>query len=346
MFVFFLMAPALSSTAYAFAEMTRWNVYESLAVLPISLGLFGYLGWVFMDSSWLNFDDEEKDNYWKTSRWLKFLPLFLLPLVKFLAEYFSNVDKDPLKTGVRMAALLQDFLVILLGYFSLCVSHGSGLGRLFQPFTVPRSRVYTDDKGQRFEVNFIGTTLSILLVIFFSWKSMPIHLARIYHYIFFKNIPLPIASRVKCLSDTAEGRLIADIVVLLFMFYSFGVMFISCVQVTFFVNNGTLNYLKFTPIPLTPIAILFSDQFCTYGVVEYTISKWVIALCHIIVNFVAYVSLVSPPDSLTAILFQPHVPMISTVTDLPDMKDVADKPRTTAVFPENRNDKEIEIENK
>lgn len=180
MFVFFLMGATFTTTAFALIGMANWNPFESLVVLPVALGLFGYLGWVFMDSSWLNFDDEEKDNYWKTSRWLKFSPLFLLPLVKFLAEYVNKVDK----TGVRMANLMQDFLVILLGYISLCVSRGSGLGRLFQPFTIPRSRVYTDEKGQKFEVNFIGTALSILLVVFLSWRSMPEHLGRIYHYIF------------------------------------------------------------------------------------------------------------------------------------------------------------------
>lgn len=116
----------------------------------------------------------------------------------------------------------------------------------------------------------------------------------------------------------------------------------SCVQVTFFINSGALNYLKFTPIPLTPLVILFSDQFCTYGVVKYSIHRWVIVLCHVIINFVAYVSLVSPPDSLTAILFQPHVPMISTVADLPEIDMNAEKPRATAVFPET----EFEAENK
>lgn len=325
----FLMGDAGSTASRAFIKMIQERRIFELGEVLVGLGLFVYLTWVLFDSSWLNFDDEEKEKSWKTSRWTKFLPLFLLPIVKIFS----------INSGVDIAHWFQSVLVATLGYLSLCMAYGSGVGRLFQPFTVPRSRVYTDEKGQKFEVNFIGTTLSILLVLLPSWISMPAHLGRIYRFITEAKPAIPAAAASlaeSSLSATADGRLIADVVVLLFMFYSFGIMFISCVQVTFFLRKGAWNYMRFAPIPLTPIAILFTDQLCTYQTPPYTVSAWLTMLCYVIINFVVYVSLVSPPESLSAVLFQPHVPMIITVSDLPDMKDMTavEKPRTNAVFPE------------
>ena len=331
MFFIFLLGSAALSTVIAFTKMiSKYDFYEGGLVLPVGLALFWYLGWVLFDSSWLNFDEEEKEKCWKTSRWIKFLPIFLLPLVKLFKT----------KSGADTAHLIQMTLSFLLGYLSLCMPYGSGLGRLFQPFTIPRSQVYTDEKGQKFEVNFVGTTLSILLIIFPSWLSMSDPLGRIYSFIVGLNVSV-LVTKMKFLSDTQEGKLIADIVVLVFILYSFVVMFMSCVKVTFFLNTSSMNYLKFAPIALTPIAILFADQLCSYGVNSYSVSKWVSALCYVVVSFVAYVSLISPPDSLTAVLFQPHVPMISTVNDLPEMKptEELEKPRKAVVFPENENEK-------
>lgn len=343
MFVVFLMGAVLQYFKDALSSMigkgSAKDYVEMLLMFPLSLGMLGFLGWVFFDSSWLNFDDEEKERELKTSRWVKFSVLFLLPSVKLMSSY---TWKDPTATnlmdwGTEVANQIKCFLVILLAYFSLCVSYRSGLGRLFQPFTVPRSKIYTDEKGQKFEVNFIGTTLSILLIVFPCWYSSTVPIGRLFLILSgnsdkMVSVTAPYSGRY--LSDSADGRAICDGVIMLFVLYSFIVTFASCVKVTFFLK-GNFNYMKFAPIPLTPLAILFCDQLCSFGIEKsYGAQDWIFVACYVMVSFVAYVSLVSPPDSLTAVLFQPHIPMINIVTDLPEMAEV-EKPRTTAVFPDN-----------
>lgn len=342
MFVIFLMGVVFRYFKEALSSMlgkdNEKDYVEMLLIFPLSLGMFVFLGWVFFDSSWLNFDDEEKDKEWKTSRWIKFLVLFLLPLVKYFS---ASAHKDPKATdlgpwGLEVAHQIQNFLVILLAYFSLCVSHRSGLGRLFQPFTVPRTKLYTDEKGQKFEVNFIGTSLAIILIVAPCWMAADASIGRLFLILSGnadKMASVAAKSTGRYLSSSMEARAIADAVILLFSIYSFTVTFVSCVKVTFFLK-GNLNYMKFAPIPLTPMAILFSDQFCSFGLEKsYDANQWLMMLFYVLVSFVAYVSLVSPPDSLTAVLFQPHIPMINIVTDLPEMKEV-EKPRTAVVFPD------------
>lgn len=342
MFVIFLMGSIATCSYNALrimigTGMTR-DFVEMVLIFPVSLALLGFLVWVFFDSSWLNFDDEEKDKEWKTSRWLKFSVLFILPLLKL----FSGVTYDKKDLGIwgeEIAHQIQCFLVIILAYFSFCSSYNSGVGKLFQPFNVPRSKIYTDEKGQKFEVNFVGTVLSIALVVWPCWQSLTQTLGRLFLFLSGNTIQVPevvvdIATS-KVLSNNADGRSIADVVILLFILYSFTVIFISCVKVTFFLK-GTYNYLKFAAIPLTPIVILFTDQLCNYQIKPYKTQDWIAMLCYVVVSFVAYVSLVSPPDSLTAVLFQPHIPMINIVTDLPDIKEASEieRPRSAVVFSE------------
>ena len=345
MFVIFLMGAVfryfLEALSSIIGKGSVKDYVEMLLIFPLSLGILVFLGWVFLDSSWLNFDDEDKNMEWKTSRWVKFLILFLLPIVKLFSSY---THKDPKATdlgawGLEIAHQIQNFLVILLAYFSLCVSHRSGLGRLFQPFTVPRSKLYTDNKGQKFEVNFIGTSLAIILIVTPCWMASDVSIGRLFLILSGnadKMASVTASSTERYLSSTMEARAISDAVILLFTVYSFTVTFVSCVKVTFFLK-GNYNYLKFAPIPLTPLAILFSDQLCSFGIEKsYGAQQWIKMLCHVLVSFVAYVSLASPPDSLTAIMFQPHVTMINIVTDLPELKEV-EKPRTAVVFPDGSN---------
>jgi hypothetical protein len=340
MFVIFLMGAVFRFFLEALSSMigkgSARDYVEMLLIFPLSLGILGFLGWVFLDSSWLNLDDEDKNNEWKTSRWVKFLILFLLPLIKCFSSYSQKDPKaaDLGPWGLEVAHQIQNFLVIILAYLSLCVSHRSGLGRLFQPYTVPRSKIYTDEKGQKFEVNFIGTSLSIILIVAPCWMASDVSIGRLFLILSGngdKMVSVATKTAERYLSDGMEARAIADSLILLFTFYSFTVTFVSCVKVTFFLK-GNLNYLKFVPIPLTPMAILFSDQLCSFGLEKsYNAQHWIKILCFVAVSFVAYVSLVSPPDSLTAVLFQPHVPMINIVTDLPELKD-KEKPRTAVVF--------------
>lgn len=345
MFVIFLMGSVARCAYEALRvmigkEMSR-DMVEMVLIFPVSLGLLVFLGWVFFDSSWLNFDDEEKDKQWRTSRWVKFSVLFVLPLLKLCSGVTWKKDNLGL-WGVEVAYQIQCFLVILLAYLSLSVSYSSGLGRLFQPFTVPRSRIYTDEKGQKFEVNFIGTILSIVLIVWPCWQSLTETLGRLFLFVSNNRVAvrevtadITTIQTSKFLTNTADGRAIADAVVLCFILYSFTVIFFSCVKVNFFLNEK-YNYLKFAAIPLTPVAILFTDQLCTYQIDPYKGREWISMMCYVVVSFVAYVSLVSPPDSLTAVLFQPHIPMINIVNDLPDMKATGEieRPRSTAVFPD------------
>lgn len=344
MFVIFLMGAVGRYSYEALRNMIGKNMsrdlVEMILMFPSSLGMLGFLAWVFFDSSWLNFDDEDKEKEWKTSRWFKFLLLFVLPVLKLFSA--ATWDKTDVRAwGIEVSHQLQCFLVILLAYFSLCASYRSGLGRLFQPFTVPRSRIYTDEKGQKFEVNFVGTILSIVLIVWPCWNSLTATLGRLFLFVTgnveaVPQVPIDLQTS-RFLSNSAEGRAIADAVLLAFILYSFAVIFFSCVKVTFFLK-GQLNYLKFAAIPLTPIGILFTDQLCIYRIEPYKTQDWIAMLCYVVVSFVAYVSLVSPPDSLTAVLFQPHVPMINIVNDLPDLTAAGEieRPRSTAVFPEDK----------
>lgn len=342
MFVLFLMGSVAKYTFDAIVVMisikVKRDLIEAVLVFPTSLGVLIFLGWVFFDSSWLNYDDEEKDSHWKTSRWIKFLVIFALPIMKL----FTNACTDTSNLsewGREVSRVVLDLLVFILAYLSLCFPYNSGLGRLFQPFTVPRSRVYTDEKGQKFEVNFIGTTLSILLIVLPCWKSLAEPLGRTFLFITGNSTAAPTGKVVSdaktVLSSSPEGRAIADAVLILLFLYTFLVIFFSCVKVTFFLK-GSHNNLKFAPITLTPLAILFTDQLCDYSVVRYKAPEWITMLCYAIISLVAYISLVSPPDSLTAVLFQPHIPMIDIIKDLPNAKAGAsiERPRSAVVFPD------------
>ena len=334
MFVIFLMGSVIryfwEALSCIIGKGSKRDYVEMFLMFPLSLGMIGFLVWVFFDSSWLNFDDEDKEMEWKTSRWIKFLILFTLPLAKLFTASTETTDYNV--WGLVLAHQIKQFLVIFTAYLSLCSAYRSGLGRLFQPFTVPRSKIYTDEKGQKFEVNFIGTTLAIILIVAPCWMASDVSIGRL--LLFLSGNSNKIANSTSAgagLFPTAQGRAFADVLILLFCFYSFTVTFYSCSKVTFFLKNN--NYLKFAPIPLTPLTILFSDQLCSFGVDKaYGATQWIQMLCYVLVSFVAYMSLVSPPDSLTAILFQPHVPMINIVEDLPDIKQ-PERPRTAVVFP-------------
>lgn len=350
MFIIFLMGSVGRYGYEALSSMlgkgNERDLVEMILIFPASIIMIGFLGWVFFDSSWLNLDDEDKEKEWRTSRWIKFSVLFILPVMKVFSMATWD-SKEITLWGSEISRQIQDFAVITLAYISLCSSYSSGLGRLFQPFTVPRSRIYTDEKGQKFEVNFIGTTLSIFLIVWPAWNSLTPIIGRIFLY--FNNYIDKTAQTLANTADarkydlhTPESRLIADIVMLLLLIYAFSVIFASCVKVTFFLK-GNYNYLKFAPIPLVPIGIMFTDQLCKYGVKPYNIQIWIGMLCYVLLSFWAYVCLVSPPDSLFAICFQPHVPMISLVSDLPEIKESPEKPRTTAVFPEGKSSKSKEL---
>lgn len=86
MFLVFLLLPvgmdAWNGIRELMSKHANKDMVEYTLVLLVSLGLFGYLTWILFDSSWLNYDDEEKEGEWETNRWIKFSVLFLLPVVK------------------------------------------------------------------------------------------------------------------------------------------------------------------------------------------------------------------------------------------------------------------------
>ena len=225
-----------------------------------------------------------------------------------------------------------------MAYLSLCSQYGSGLGRLFQPYTIPRNKIYTDSKGQKFELNFVGTTLSIVLIVLPFWVMVVKPLGRLIVFAIGKAKISGLAEAEdvgRFLSSSPEARAIADSIILVLIVYSFTVIFVSCVRVNFFLSSS-YNYLKFSPIPLTPIAMIFSDNLCGYMYAPMRVKEWITMLCFFMVCFFAYTSLASPPDSLYAILFQPHIPLIEIVEDLPDMSidSKSERPRSNVVFPE------------
>ena len=336
MFLVFLIYPICKDAWEAIRELLskqdEKDYVEITLVLPVSVGLLSFLIWIIFDSSWLNYDDEEKESELKTKRWIKFSVLFILPVVKlFKKSMWKPVD---LQWGLEMAKQLQSFFMIFIGYLSLCSDYQSGLGRLFQPFTVPRSRVYTDKKGQKFEVNFIGSVLTILLILLPTWTGISESFGRILTIL---NSP---SSNLTFIKDSPESRAIADTFMLILYLYVFILMLASCVKVTYFLKQSNLNYLKFVPVLLIPIAIIFTDHLCVYEVVnDHNGAFWLFMLSYFMVNLTAYVSLISPPDSLLAVIFQPHVPMINVVSDLPEIKDAGSnsKPHLTAVFQDGEN---------
>lgn len=346
MFLVFLVYPISTDAWDAIVELFSTDPNKSFiratALLLLSTGLLGFLLWVAFDSSWLNYDDAEKEEEWASKRWTKFSVLLLLPLVKLLK--ISTWTHDPannLKWGLEVAKQLQSFLMILAGYLSLCSDYKSGLGRLFQPFTVPRSRVYTDEKGQKFEVNFIGSILTIVLILLPTWNGMSESIGRLFLFLRGAKITVKSSGAAKLLSGYIQGspesRAIADTVMLIIYLYVFIIMLTSCIKVTYFLKQTTMNYLIFVPILLIPIGIIFTDHLCVYGVETGDGGPfWIKMLCYFLVNLTAYVSLISPPDSLLAVIFQPHVPMINVVSDLPNTKvtDANPRPHATAVFPE------------
>lgn len=339
MYVIFLMGSIGKYTHDAYyANSVSWDFVEIILILPLSLVSIFFLSWVLFDSSWLNFDDDEKEKDWKKSRWLKFSFLFLFPLCKIFTKNTWDTSDFSSSWGENIAQQIQYFLLIFFAYLSLCSQHGSGLGRLFQPHTIPRSKIYTDSKGQKFELNFVGTTLSIVLIVLPFWVMIMKPLGRLLVFVLGKAKISELAGAEdtgRFLSSSPEARAIADSVVLIMIVYSFTVIFVSCVRVNFFLNRS-YNFLKFSPIPLTPIAMIFSDNLCGYMHTSMRVKEWITMLCFFMVCFVAYASLASPPDSLSAILFQPHIPMIEIVKDLPDMSidSKSERPRSTVVFPE------------
>ena len=348
MFLVFLMLPVGKDAWDGIRELLSKHpdkdMVEYTLVLLVSSAIFGFLTWVLFDSSWLNFDDEEKESDWKTKRWIKFSVLLILPVVKLFKKstWMNDSPGNNLKWGIEVSRQLQSFLMILIGYLSLCSDYKSGLGRLFQPFTVPRSHVYTDEKGQKFEVNFIGSILTIVLILLPTWTGITESLGRILLFLMDVDIGGKGIGGGKSfiggyIQGSSESRAIADIILLTLYLYVFVLMLASCLKVTFFLKQTNMNYLKFVPVLLIPIGIIFTDHICIYGVTNsHGGPFWIYMLCYFLVNFTAYVSLISPPDSLLAVFFQPHVPMINVVSDLPETKESSshDSPKqhTTAVF--------------
>lgn len=342
MFLVFLTYP-VAKDAW---DAIMYLVYEAAAdrhaavegmILLISTALLGFMFWVIFDSSWLNYDDEEKETEWATMRWIKFSVLFALPVMKLFKK--STSTSDNMKWGLEVAKQLQSFLMLLVGYFSLCSDYKSGLGRLFQPFTVPRSRVYTDEKGQKFEVNFIGSTLTIVLILLPTWNDISESLGRMISFITLDKstavVEVAVVDQYRYIQNSPGSRAIADAAMLILYLYVFILMLTSCMKVTYFLRQTKMNYLIFIPVLLIPIGIIFTDHLCIYGI--QTVHGgifWTKMLCYFLVNLTAYISLISPPDSLLAVLFQPHVPMINVVSDLPNTKvdDSNSRPHATAVF--------------
>lgn len=347
MFLVFLLLPvgmdAWNGIRELMSKHANKDTVEYTLVLLVSLGLFGYLTWILFDSSWLNYDDEEKEGEWETNRWIKFSVLFLLPVVKLFkrSTWMTGNPGDNLKWALEVSNQIQAFFMLLAGYISLCADYKSGIGRLFQPFTVPRSRIYTDEKGQRFEVNFIGSVLTIVLILLPTWMGISEAFGRLLLFVMGAEVettaPVTLSAIEGFIQYSSSARAVADVILLLLYVYVFVLMLASCVKVTFFLKQTKMNYLIFVPVLLIPIAIIFTDHICVYGVTNvHGGAFWVRMLCYFLVNLVAYVSLISPPDSLLAILFQPHVPMINVVEDLPEMSNSTSesKPRVTAVFSE------------
>lgn len=333
MYVVFLIYPVVKDAFETFNNFNMENIPEFVLMSLVSLGLIGFLIWVLVDSSWMNYDDEEKETEWKTKRWLKFSVLFVLPAAK-LSKSKLWKQSNKAEWGLEVAKQIQSLIMIFFGYMSLSANYKSHLSRLFQPFTIPRSKTYVDEKGQKFEANFIGSILTIVLILSPNWVAISESFGRILNYFFLNtNNTNPAISNSGSFTKTDPlSRAIADSVLLILFLYVFISMLISCIKVTYFLKQTKMNYLKFIPILLVPVAIIFSDHICTYGITKTDTSYWVKMLFWFLISLTAYMSLISPPDSIFAILFQPHVPMINIVSDLPNIKQ-SNRPRATAVFP-------------
>ena len=278
--------------------------FHLLALLPVSCVCFGGMLWMLFDASWLNLEDPEKDSKLLTSRWLKFSPLLLM--IALLAINTHFIPGKVVFYGSLVDCVL-DSIVYLCAYGSLCVAHDRGFGRLFQPFAVLRTKEYIDEKGQKFDVNFIGTTANILCLGASSW------------FYFLRQQLFFLICEVALLGQRAFIILRHSMVVLLIL-CTMGVMFFSCVKVTFFLARSKWNYLKFSPVLLAPFGILCSQLLSPS---KSDFKEKVMMVVYAAVAILAYLSLLSPPDSLLAVAFQPYTAMVDLVQDLPTSESSA-----------------------
>lgn len=206
------------------------ELVEMLVVFPLSLTTVILLFWTLFDYSVLNFDSK-RDREWRHSRWIKFLPLLLLPVGKFCtgACWREEGEKD-----VALAVTCQtlDALTLVVVYIALSLPHATPLARLFQPFTVPRRREYRDEKGQRFETNIIGVMLTILLLI---WPFSHLLAAPLGRLLFLRWETVASGTKEMLVRIIVDGCELALVV------YSLTVLLLSCTRVKFF--SGRFNCL-------------------------------------------------------------------------------------------------------
>lgn len=272
--------------------------FELLVLVPVGVACFGGMLWMLFDPEWLNLEDEEKDDKLATTRWVKFSPLLLLTLLL--------VAKTCLTGGnLLQQAIIDcvfDSIVLLCAYVSLCVAHDRGFGRLFQPFAVLRTKEYIDEKGQKFGPNIIGTTMNILCLGASSW------------FVFIREQIVKLVGMI-IKSETNVYKYLVHSITSLLVFCTMTVMFCSCVRVTFFLSKDRWNYLKFSPVLLAPMAVLCTEVlFCD------TLYGWrhkVMMVMYAFVSVLAYMSLLSPPDTLFAVLFQPYIALVDLAQDIP-----------------------------
>ena len=318
MFVVFLKFTTGRAGYFTIVQLIQNSGGVAVAVVNallfiVSLLSFGMMCWMIFDASWLNLEDEEKDAKLVTSRWFKFSPLLLMVVLMGVKTYLI-VDKELLALAAVDCVL--DSIVYLCAYGSLCVAHDRGFGRLFQPFAVLRSKTYIDEKGQKFDSNVIGTTMNILCLGASSW------------FFFIREQTVKIVKEKSGHIWLYSARSVTALLILCVL----GVMFFSCVKVTFFLARNRWNYLKFSPVILAPIAVICIEAFL-HEDTDKTKSQSILKISYLVVGLIAYFSLLSPPDSLFAILFQPYIAMVNLVQDIPE---AAPKPhvKTNAVEPE------------
>lgn len=332
MFTVFLMVTTIKiikESVDSLSHLHDWRWwFELLAVTPVASLLLVVMFWMLFDARWLNLDDEEKESKWLTWRWIKFSPLLLM-----IALPFVSLLMEP-KNAHKMVNFSLDSIVYFFAYVSLCVSHDRGFGRLFQPFAVMRTKEYIDDKGQKFECNIIGTMLNIIILGVPNW----IYILR-----------EPAAHLVKFSLDGVKeldkvlGEIIADSLIVFMVLYVLGVMFLACVKVTFYLAQSRWNYLKFAPIMITPICVLMSKLIVHNNNGSLWSEK--LGLCaYVFISIFAYFSLISPPDSLMAVFFQPFVPMLNTVSDLPESGPTKPHVKSNIVPPAEASDQPSDVQ--
>ncbi len=303
MFVVFLMFTTVRESYSTIGSLYRGEGSKAgwwiniLLMLPAALVCFCGMCWMLFDARWLNFDDEEKDKKLATSRWFKFSPLLLLVV---LLGIKTALTKKELPRAIIDCVL--DSIVYLCAYFSLCVAHDRGFGRLFQPFAVLRTKTYIDEKGQKFHSNIIGTTMNILCLGASSW------------FFFIRSQASEI---IKLFMEKSEDvyKYAAHSVITCMVLGVMAVMFFSCVKITFFLGRSRWNYLKFLPVLLAPFCMICA-AFLDEAVRSY--QERIQMIGYAVVGVIAYLSLLSPPDTLFAVLFQPYIAFVELIQDIPE----------------------------